>query len=151
MYYQISNGIIQIDEDDLDMVSKVRWRVHKNGYVTSLYRTGNKARMVRLHRLIMELPEGMQVDHINHDKLDNRKYNLRVCTQQQNSANARKTTRKTTSKYKGIHYYKKCNLWRASISKTHLGYFKTELEAKEAYDKAASKLFGEFFYQTPLP
>lgn len=112
-----------------------------------------KRKMVSMHRQILGLKQGdgKQTDHQNHNGLDNREYNLRVCTQFQNNCNRLPTG--GISKYKGVtrqrykHYKSK---WKASIKYNrkiiYLGYFENEIEAAKAYDKKAKELFGEFAY-----
>ena len=96
----------------------------------------------------MDAPKGLFVDHINHDGLDNRKSNLRLCTQRQNNQTQR--PRGKTSKYKGVYWNKRAKKFMASIcidgKKKSLGYFIDEVAAAKSYDKAAKKLFGEFAY-----
>jgi hypothetical protein len=87
------------------------------------------------------------VDHINHNTLDNRKANLRICTNQQNHFNMLKKSLSKTSIYKGVHYVKRVKKFMAYIScpkATYLGYYAKEIDAAMAYDTAAKKYFGEF-------
>ena len=99
-----------------------------------------------MHRVV--LPGFEMLDHINHDGLDNRRENLRPCTASQNHANQRKRTEHTSSKYKGVHWAKDRNKWRASICVEgrwyKLGAFNTEEEAATVYNAAAQKAFGVF-------
>ncbi len=101
-----------------------------------------------MHREIIKAPDNLFVDHINLNGLDNRKANLRLATKIQNSRNTPKMKRKTSSKYKGVSYQKRDRIWRAKIKinrrDKHLGSFRDEIDAAEAYDKAAHKYFGEF-------
>jgi len=111
---------------------------------------------VLIHRLIMGFPEGMFIDHINGNGLDNRKENLRVCTPSQNCMNKKLRSDSTTG-YKGVYKIKSStnkSPYRASIglpgdrgkNKKSLGYFPTAWEAALAYNEAATRLFGEYAY-----
>lgn len=104
-----------------------------------------KGRMVWIHRAIMVPEPGMVVDHINHNTLDNRRCNLRVCTVEQNMQNKR-VTGNGTSIYKGV--YRDYGKWIAHISTgnrhTRLGQFDNQVDAALAYNKAAAEHFGEF-------
>ena len=101
-----------------------------------------------MHREIMNAPEGLVVDHINRNGLDNRKVNLRLATAMQNVWNSKRNVNTDSSKYKGVSWDKNKHKWRASIGidrKTkHLGYFEDEKMAAKAYDKAAKEHRGEF-------
>lgn len=96
----------------------------------------------------MNAPAGMVVDHINHDTLDNRRCNLRVCTQADNVKNTRKISRTTTSVYKGVHYVVGRNRYKAQIrlggKVKCVGTFKDPVKAARAYDKFAKMYYGEF-------
>ena len=112
-----------------------------------------KPRTIIMHRVIMERVLGttikFEIDHINHDGLDNRRSNLRVATHSENQANTKRVWGK--SKYRGVYWCKGNNKWRATIEKNnrklHVGYFVDEIEAAKAYDKVAFKLNGAFAYQ----
>jgi hypothetical protein len=105
--------------------------------------------MLSMHRMVVNAPKGLFVDHINHNGLDNRKANLRICTNLQNLRNKRPKTG-CTSEYKGVHWCKGRNKFRANIylnkKAIHLGYFHDEIAAAKAYDEKARELFGEFAY-----
>ena len=96
----------------------------------------------------MNTPEGLYVDHINHNGLDNRKVNLRLATHAENIRNARRPKINKSSKYRGVCYSKHNKKWRATIlvnhKKKHLGYFRDEKEAGKAYDKAAKLYYKDF-------
>jgi hypothetical protein len=140
-----------IDNVDWPLVKRYRWRVE---YIRSCFRAftyirvSGKTKTLYLHRLLMNPPKELVVDHINGDSLDNRRKNLRVCTTQQNSMNQGKKNKNTSSKYKGVCWIKRDKRWMAAIRaenrKINLGYYKDELEAVKAYNKAAKKYFGEF-------
>jgi len=109
-------------------------------------------KLYKEHRLIWifhfgEIPKGIQIDHIDLDKSNNRIENLRLATRSQNRGNLI-AYKNTTSGLKGVHFHKRQNKWTASIQKEnvskHLGSFDTKVEASEAYKQAALELFGEF-------
>lgn len=128
-----------IDESDYELVSRYKW-YEDHGYA----RTSSNGKKIYMHRLVMGSPSS-QVDHINRDRLDNRKANLRVCSDLQNKWNLPKQKR-NKSGYKGVTRHS--NLWRATIvvngKQKSLGYHKEKLDAARAYDKAALEYFGEY-------
>jgi hypothetical protein len=98
-----------------------------------------------MHRVILNAPKGLMVDHINHDTLDNRKENLRIVTNQQNTFNQK--LKNHSSKYKGVTWNSNSEKWCARIRHNkpiYLGLFKDEKEAGMAYNEGAKKYFGEF-------
>ena len=135
------NVKLQIDEEDYEKHFKEK----------SIYLNGNGYALsnnIGIHRIIMDITDSkLQIDHINHDKLDNRKENLRVVTHQQNSYN--KTVYKNNeSGYTGVHLYKPTGKYMAYIKannkRKHLGYYKTIEEAYTAYVRASKALHGEY-------
>lgn len=100
-----------------------------------------------LHRLVMDAPQGSQVDHIDGNVLDCRRANLRLASHAQNQRNSR-IYRNNRSGFKGVSRYKRTGKWQACIKVDnklrHLGYFPNPKEAAAAYDKAARELHGEF-------
>ena len=105
-------------------------------------------KMLHMHQIILEVPKGMVVDHINNDSMDNRSANLRPATKAQNSRNKKKSSRPCSSKYKGVCWHKKSLKWQAEVmfekKRIHLGSFLNEVDAAKAYDEAAKKYHGEF-------
>jgi len=141
-----------VDDEDYDWLSGYKWFALYYLSVKSFRAVrgtwdGKKKRTILMHRIILNAPQGKQVDHINHDTLDNRKNNLRIVTSQQNHFN-RRSDRNTSSRYKGVSWNKNKHKWKAYIARGgksyHLGCFKNEKTAALAYDKAALKLFGEY-------
>ena len=137
-----------IDDDDSASVLLHKWSVTSHGYVvraTSRKNVGGR-KIVYLHRQLLGFPK-CEVDHIDGDKLNNQRSNLRCCTHQQNGCN-QKINAKNTSGAKGVYWERKLSKWGATIrvfrKQLHLGYFPTVKEAALAYDSAARLHFGEF-------
>lgn len=130
-----------IDLDDIDKVKDYKWSLLSNGYVAY------KSKKIRLHRFITDCPDNMVVDHINHNPLDNRKCNLRICTQQENMMN-QSINSKNTSGITGVVWNKQKNRWMAQImcnkKNINLGLFNTKEEAIEARKQAELEYFGEY-------
>jgi hypothetical protein len=107
-----------------------------------------------MHREIMNPPSRLNVDHINGDKLDNRKSNLRVCTHSENMKN-RKTSKNSISELKGVIAHKPSGKWVAQIKSNkiryYLGFFEDKYEAAKAYNAAALKYHGEFAKLNEIP
>ena len=135
-----------VDDDDYERLTTRAWKVTSN-YVCRTERRNKKDRHITMSRVIMNCPENMVVDHINGDTMDNRKCNLRVCTQKQNAFN-RDKQKNNTSGYKGVTFNKWSKRWQSVITKNrvnyYLGLFDTPEEAYEAYKSKAKELHGEF-------
>jgi len=139
------NGIALVDDEDYERLKGYSWWLSGWGYAG--YRlTGGKT--MYLHKSIIPVPKGMEIDHINGNKLDNRKQNLRVCTRSQNVANTVKPKHGTTSQYKGVFWNKLNQNWNVQITvkrkRIHIGCFKEERHAAIAADLWAKDLFGEY-------
>lgn len=153
------NHWVLIDETDYELVSRFRLFLSKKGsrlYARCVVIIGklngkHVYRTVSLHKLIMRPPNGMQVDHRNHNGLDCRRSNMRICTNGQNKQNCR-SAKNSSSRYKGVCWNKALQKWHSAIEIIlnnkrkciHLGYYKEEQKAARAYDGAAIKYFGEF-------
>jgi hypothetical protein len=135
-----------IDADDAVRVSARKWRLDSDGYVIS----GGKQTNFKLHRFVLNAPKGVAVDHVNQDKLDNRKVNLRYVTHSQNVVHA-PLRHTNTSGYKGVTWHKRTQTWRAYIRvagrQIHIGHYDSAQEAARAYDTAAVAEWGEFAYR----
>jgi len=139
---------IQIDAEDYDRIRYLPLSVTSHGYVSISFYDGKvggkyKYRRVYLHRYLLSAPNELKVDHINHDKRDNRKGNLRLVTDAQSLCNTR-ARKHGKSRYKGVFPAGRYNGWIAQVNHKHLGSYKTEREAALAYNEAAKRLQGEF-------
>ncbi len=139
-----------VDDEDFEKLSLHNWCIMSTkwgSYACRGKRKNGKLEMILMHRVILNAPDNLKVDHIDGDGLNNRKDNLRLATDSQNQMNTRKRSN-TSSQYKGVHFEKDRAKWRAHIKcngiKTRLGRFNTEEEAARAYDKKAKELFGDF-------
>lgn len=129
-----------IDSEDVEKIKQYKW-CYSNGYV------GCHKLKDRLHRFILELKDDEVVDHINGNKLDNRKCNLRICSQQQNTFNTCINSN-NTSGYKGVTWDKKRNKWIAQImvnyKHIYLGRYENIEDAIKSRKDAELKYFGEY-------
>lgn len=143
-----------VSEEDKEAVSEWNWCLNSDGYVQRGESIGNgRTRTLRLHRDLMKARPDQIVDHINRDKLDNRRENLRFVTKTQNNVNSDKLqTRQTSSKFKGVYWESNTGKWKAQIGvsvdgkkkRLNLGRFNSEAEAAKVYNEAAVKHFGEY-------
>lgn len=146
----LSKGQIAIvDDDDYLKIGKKHYYYHQKGYALRWAGSENHPKEIYMHQDIMGMPpSGMFIDHINRNRLDNRKCNLRFVTRAQNRVNSRKTRYGIYSLYRGAHFHCLRRKWAASIGAKgkliHLGYFQSERDAALAYNKAAVKFHGEF-------
>jgi hypothetical protein len=142
-----------VDDDDVERVNRYRWSYcpNRNGYAVRRAPKGSKPTMIPMARFIMNAPPDKWVDHIDGNTLDNRKSNLRLCTQAQNQMNMR-MSRRNTSGYRGVVFDKRPHQqnrpWQATVSfkgkPVYVGCFATPEEAARAFDKKALELRGEF-------
>ena len=137
-----NNKIVKFDKEDFNLINKYFWNTTNTNYVYTRY----MGKWIYMHRLIMQKelnnkPQ-LDIDHINHNTLDNRKCNLRLATKSQNSMNR---------KSKGYYYDKRCNKYIVRIkfnNKTILiGRFENEKDAVKARKEAENKYYGEFAFK----
>jgi hypothetical protein len=148
----LTNGDeFKIDIEDLYKVIKCKWYPTGQGISN---RTCINQKGQYIHRYIMNEPSGFEVDHIDRDRLNNCRSNLRICTHQQNQCN-QPLQINNTSGVTGVRFYKPRNKYVARIKywgkDIHLGYYYTLLEAIQARDAGARLLFGEFAVLNGMP
>lgn len=138
-----------VDDDDYYILKMYSWYKTDLGYARTSFIEKGKKVYLTMHKEIMRPQNGLVVDHINGNRLDNRKENLRVCTQQQNTWNKAPMKNKKYSKVAGVTYCKDHSRWRAGIWENGklklIGYYKNESDAISARVEYAKKLHGEFF------
>jgi hypothetical protein len=137
-----------VDDEDFEKLSQHKWYFHRSGYAVRNVRVANgKQYQQFMHRVILGLEKGSSLmgDHINQNKLDNRRSNLRAATRQGNSQNRSKLS-SNTSGYVGVA--QKGKKWRAYIrdgcKQKTIGTYDTAEQASEAYQAAAKQIHGEF-------
>jgi len=158
---QKSKGTILIDNEDMPLIKGWGCWINKDGYVTLEKTFQGKRTRHRLSRFIMSPLSGLVIDHINHNTLDNRRCNLRICTRGENARNNRGHSGRHGSRFKGVFYHDHAKYapqynctnakpWRAYTrmngKRIYFGYHNTEDDAARAYNKGVKKLFGEFAY-----
>lgn len=138
----IGDKTVLLDASDVPVVAEYQWTVGTHGYVTH----GSGEKQVLMHRLLLGNKPGTLVDHINRNRLDNRRENLRLCTSSQNSINKKQIS---NNPYKGICL---CSdgVWQAQISykgkSIYLGRTQDPMLAAKLYDSAAKRLYGEYAF-----
>jgi hypothetical protein len=162
---QTSKGVLMLDAADLHVMDRGMIKFKKSGknnsgswYADMWHQSPIRKRIGSVSRLVMNAPSGMEVDHINHDTLDNRRCNLRICTRSENARNSSKQ-RRSKAKYKGVMYVSDpkydgsrsggvVKRWRAYTrvmgKRIWLGYYATQEGAAAAYNAYAVKTFGAF-------
>ena len=147
-----------VDDADFEALQARRWYLLKCGYVGEIMqvrkptaKTGWTTQCLYLHRVIAGAAKGQYVDHADHNRLNNTRANLRLCTQRQNAANMLPQRGRSS---KGVGFRKDTGKWRAyigmrqpnggKVKHTSLGNFETKSEAMRAYDAALTAAHGAF-------
>ncbi len=140
-----------VSRPEYKFLRSFKWRAHRDSktgkyYAARTVREPNgKQRVVMMHRVIMGVSAGMEVDHRDGDGLNNRRSNLRVCSHQQNMAGQRRKGSAKSSRYKGVCWVSAGRKhWQVRCKNKFVGVFADEEEAAHAYDKAARQSFGRF-------
>jgi hypothetical protein len=160
MYFEIplTRGLVTIVDQDVaeSLVGRKWYASLQDGhpYAKQSFKISGVTSTRFLHRVIVNAPRGMQVDHINRNTLDNRRENLRICTKREQAFNKRKRCDGLGSSFKGVYKARKSDRWTARIrfdgKAQWLGTYDTEIEAAAAYNVAAKSFHGEFAFLNDL-
>ncbi len=135
-----------VDDEDYDYLNQWKWYSH-NDYAFRVKWKHGKQKTIFMHRFILKVKKGQEVDHIDRNRSNNQKLNLRISSHSQNLMN-QKLSAANTSGYKGVSFDKKRGKWFVSITKNriqkNLGRFDTAIEGAKRYDAVAKKIFGRF-------
>lgn len=147
------NKVALVDDEDYEFLNQWKWYAHLqdgNYYALRNLPTDpitKKRETARMHRIILDAPADKEVDHWDHNTLNNQRYNLRLATGKQNQHNKTKQSN-NTSGYTGVSWNKQSNKWKAYIffnkKQIHIGVFDNVVQAARAYDQKAIEIFGEF-------
>jgi len=148
----ITRGLVTVvDDADFDMLNAFSWMAtpasnKKKHYVSRSIWVGGSNKTVYMHRVLLNAPRGLEVDHIDGDSLNNQRANLRLCTKGQNAVNRRSYS--PASGYRGVYGNTPRDTFKAEVTtngeRQRLGTFADPVEAAKAYDKAAMAAFGDF-------
>jgi hypothetical protein len=149
MVIEIKGYPIEVDDEDVERITAHSWWMSSSpqmdGHVIC-FSAKIAGKIIKLHRFIMGDPAGMVVDHLDGNRLNNRKSNLRVCTARENNMNLGPSKR-NKSGYRGVYFSRANHKWRAVISldgkNMHLGYYARPELASAAYEKAAEIFYGD--------
>lgn len=140
-----------VDRSDFNELSETSWyAIETSGgvYAARRIRENGSSRIQLMHRYLLGEPEGLHVDHRDHNTLNNQRGNLREATPRDNQGNSRKQA-SATSCFKGVYWLSARSRWVAEIraadgGKVRIGSFKDERDAALAYNRKAKELFGDF-------
>lgn len=141
-----------VDNEDFEYLNQWKWyyskhKDRKTGYATKSFRKEGKANTLSMHRLLLNASKEQMVDHINHNGLDNRKHNIRLCTPHESACNREKQIN-NSSGVKGVDYFDRLKKWRVRIQSNnkqfHIGVYPTKEMALLTYNEAALKHHGSF-------
>jgi hypothetical protein len=142
---ELGGGLFAVvDAEDYAWLRQWKWRISGRGYAVRV----GAGKPVAMHREILQTPEGVETDHIDRNRTNNVRANLRAATRSQNTANSNRSDRE--SEYKGVSWHRQAGRWRATAStsgkQVYIGLFDDPADAARAYDKKARELYGEFAY-----
>lgn len=138
-----------IDDDDYKIVGHMKWHLTMHGYAEHSFSKGKCDRTsIGMHKFIINTPDNMETDHINGDKLDNRRCNLRIVTSQQNKFNHKDYTRSDKNIRAGVYWEKSRCKWKVIIGlnykRINIGRFDNYVDAVASREEAEKKYFGQY-------
>tara|TARA_R110000782_G_scaffold73158_2_gene146395 strand:+ start:76 stop:615 length:540 start_codon:yes stop_codon:yes gene_type:complete len=140
----VGGNVALVDPSDAPLMREYKW--HMGGHLSKYAKTSVGKSGVFMHRLIMDPPANMDVDHINGDPLDNRRANLRLATRSQNAAN--RTYTNSGTGYKGVYYYPSRERYQGTVradgGRYRGPYRESAEDAARDHDALARGLFGAF-------
>jgi len=136
-----------VDDEDYPELSAHKW-FYGDGYARRMSKHKGKRVVVSMHHFVLPRIPGLEVDHINGNRADNRRCNLRHVTRSQNNANRHALVEDASSRFKGVCWREHAHKWKAYIKvdgrQVHIGYFETEEEAARAYNETARTIYGQY-------
>jgi hypothetical protein len=147
------NKYTLVDDEDYEKLNKFRWYYNQHGYVTrvSLAKEGKRNKHIQMQRVIMNTPIGMDTDHRDGNKLNNQKYNLRICSRIQNSRNS-KIQVNNKSGFIGVHNH--CGKWQVNITvnkkRITIGGYSNIDDAIKKRRELVLKYFGEYAHPSEI-
>lgn len=151
---KLTRGLVALVDDEVfEELNQFKWCAIKSPRgkfyaVRNAYLGGGRSKTILMHRVILNAPAGLQVDHIDGESLDNHRANLRLATDQQNKQNQERPHRNNKLGVKGVCWCADRKKYQSSIRHNgkliHLGRFESLADADKAYREAETKYFGEF-------
>lgn len=136
-----------VDDEDFEYLTQWRWYMNTYGYATRCYMTEGKIKRLYLHRVVTEAPKGIFTDHIDGDRLNNQKGNLRLVNQKENSQNRKKGIN-NRSGYIGVSWDNYNKRWKAQGmfegKQKFLGNFKDPVSAAKCRDEFVKTVYGSY-------
>lgn len=149
----LKNEEFYFDIEDYEQIKEYCWFIDNRGYVLANTFGEEKHKMIQMHRLLLNFPEGKDIDHINHNTKDNRKMNLRVCLHRDNQKNI-KLSSSNTSGVTGVSWDKNRNSWKVQMQANNKSIITSRFanfeDAVKARKEAEDKYFGEFSYDNSM-
>jgi len=150
----LTQGLVAlIDDAEFEKLNQFKWYAGRGGKTfyakRNVLKQNGKKTTIRMHRIILGIPNDKQVDHIDGNGLNNQRVNLRSCTNAENMRNRHGLTASNTSGYRGVSWNKSRGKFQARIRvnglAVYLGRFTTAVEASGVFDAAAQKHYGDFY------